>query len=146
MEMNQMTELTVNTSKLINAPMEAVFEAWMDPELLSKFMIPGEGMSVSKAEADARQGGRFTIVMAAGDQEIPHGGTYLEVVPHSRLVFTWESPFSVEGSTVTLSLTPAENGATQLQLVHEKFADQQSRDNHDGGWQGILNKLAEVVA
>lgn len=141
-----MTELTVNTSRLINAPIEAVFNAWMNPDLLSRFMIPGEGMSVSKAEADGRQGGRFTIVMAAGEQEIPHGGTYLEVVPHSRLVFTWESPFSVEGSTVTLNLSTVENGATRLQLIHEKFTDQQSRDNHDGGWQAILDKLAEVIA
>jgi hypothetical protein len=102
-------------------------------------------MTVPKAESDGRDGSRFSIVMAAGEQEIPHAGTYLEVKPHSRIVFTWESPFSVDDSTVTLAFKPAGDGATEVELTHVRFADEESRNNHQGGWTGILEKLGEVL-
>ncbi|MEM7300358.1 MAG: SRPBCC domain-containing protein [Pseudomonadota bacterium] len=141
-----MTDLTLKTTRHIQASPETVFDAWLDPAILAKFMMPGEGMTVPKAESDAREGGRFAIVMAAGDQEIPHGGEYKEISRPNRLVFTWESPFSVDGSTVTLSLKSSDAGGTDLELVHVKFTDEETRDNHLGGWNGILAKLDEVLS
>ena len=73
------------------------------------------------------------------------GGEYKAIDPHSRIVFTWESPFSVEGSTVTLNLTQADEGGTDLELIHVKFPDQESRDNHLGGWGNILATLDAVL-
>jgi len=140
-----MTDLKLTVNREINAPAEAVFNAWLDAETLAKFMMPMPDMSVPVAEADAKVGGRFKIVMRMGDQDLPHGGTYLEIVPHSKIVFTWESPYSVDGSTVTLTLSPAEGGKTNIELVHVKFPDEEVRDRHEGGWSGILAKLAEVI-
>jgi len=139
-----MTDLTLKVEREINAPAEQVYNAWLNPEMLAKFMIPGEGMTVPKAEAEAKEGGRFTIIMAAGDQELPHGGEYKKLTPFSMIVFTWESPFSVEGSTVTLTLSPTENG-TRIELVHVKFADEESRSNHEGGWAAILGALDNAL-
>jgi len=141
-----MTELSLRVARTINAPIEAVFNAWLDPVMLAKFMTPGPNMTVPKAEADAREGGRFAIIMAAGDQEIPHAGTYKTITRHSQLVFTWESPFSMDGSTVTLNLTPAENGGTEVELIHVKFPSEESRDNHNGGWTMILGALDAAIA
>lgn len=140
-----MSELKLTTSRHIAAAMPDVFEAWLNPEMLARFMLPGEGMSVPKAHVDPRVGGRFEIIMMAGDKTIPHGGEYKAIDPHSRIVFTWESPFSVEGSTVTLNLTQADEGGTDLELIHVKFPDQESRDNHLGGWGNILATLDAVL-
>jgi uncharacterized protein YndB with AHSA1/START domain len=140
-----MTTLSLTTSRIINAPIETVFNAWLDPATLSKFMIPGDGMTVPSADADGKEGGRFSIVMRAGDQDIPHAGTYLTIERYSKIVFTWESPFSVDGSTVTLNLSSNDTGATEIELVHEKFPDETSRDNHHSGWDNILSALAGVV-
>lgn len=70
-----MTELSLTTSRTIKAPVERVFNAWLDPKMLARFMRPAEGVTVSSAETDPREGGRFALVMNAGDKEIPHAGT-----------------------------------------------------------------------
>jgi uncharacterized protein YndB with AHSA1/START domain len=141
-----MTELSTTVNRRINAPAQKVFDAWLDPKMLARFMIPDAGGRVPKAEADAKVGGRFHIVMTSGDKEIPHEGAYKTIKPHTQIVFSWESPFSVDGSMVTLNFKPVGANATDLELVHEKFATEQSRDGHTGGWTAILAKLAETFA
>ena len=122
-----------------------MYKAWLDPTMLAKFMIAGEGMTVPRAEADAREGGRFSINMAVGDQELPHGGEYQKLDPFSKIVFTWESPFSVAGSTVTLNFTEVAEG-TNIELVHDKFLDEESRNNHEQGRVATLAQLAAVLS
>ena len=139
-----MTDLALTLERDINAPVEKVYQAWLNPEMLAKFMLPGEGMTVPLAEANAIVGGRFKIIMAAGEQEIPHGGEYKTLTPYSLIVFTWESPFSIEGSTVTLKLTEIDSG-THIELIHVKFPDEESRANHEGGWALILTALENVL-
>ena len=141
-----MSDLTLTTSRHFRADRQVVFNAWLDPEMLALFMIPGEGMSVPKASVDANVGGRFAIIMLAGDQEIPHGGEYKEIARFDRIIFTWESPFSIEGSTVTLNFRDAEAGGTDLELIHVKFSNQQTRDNHLGGWTNILATLEGILS
>lgn len=136
----KMSDLSLTVERTINAPQADVFQAWLNPEMLKKFMMPGEGMSVPKASNDPKEGGRFDIVMQAGENEIPHGGTYNEISPHERIVFTWESPFSVDDSTVTLNFKSVDKG-TLVTLTHIRFADEEARDNHKGGWTGILAAL-----
>lgn len=141
-----MTELSLTTERVIAAPKSRVFEAWLDPAMLKRFMTPGPGMTVPTATAEAREGGRFEIVMQAGDDTLPHRGTYKEISPHDRIVFTWESPFSTEiDSTVTLDF--AEDGAgTRVRLTHVRFPDAESRDRHEGGWSAILASLDAAFA
>lgn len=140
-----MSELSLTTSRTISAPRERVFNAWLDPKMLAKFMTPGPGMTVPVSKTDPVEGGRFEVVMQAGEDKIPHGGTYKEISPHEKLVFTWESPFSVEGSTVTLDFADA-NGGTEVTLTHVKFPSEEVRDNHEGGWTGILAALDAAFA
>ena len=139
-----MTELKLQVSKTINAPQTEVFNAWLDPEMLAKFMLPGPNMSVPSASSDATVGGRFAIVMKAGNDEIPHAGTYKEIDPHSRIVFTWESPFSTDDSTISLDFAPVDGG-THVTLTHVKFPSEESRNNHEGGWTQILSALADAL-
>jgi uncharacterized protein YndB with AHSA1/START domain len=135
-----MTELTLTTSRRIAAPADRVFAAWLDPDMLARFMRPGDGVTVPRAETDPRPGGRFSILMRAGGRDLPHSGTYLEIEPPTRLVFTWESAHSVEGSTVTLTFAAA-GDATDVTLTQVRFLDEGARDAHRGGWSGILAAL-----
>jgi uncharacterized protein YndB with AHSA1/START domain len=139
-----MTDLTCNVSKVINAPVEKVFDAWLNPELLSRFMIPMPGMPQPKTETDGVEGGRFTIYMDVGDQVIPHSGTYLELDRPNRLVFSWESPFSTDGSNVTVEFTALESASTRVDLTHVRFVDEESRSNHEVGWGSILTALNDL--
>ena len=141
-----MTDLAVNLTKTINAPIASVFNAWLDANTLSKFMMPMPGMPEPRTEADGRQGGAFTIYMQVGDEEIPHKGKYLEVNPYTKLVFTWESPFSTEDSTVTIHFIALADDQTKIDFSHVKFKGEEERENHEGGWTNILKNLNVVIA
>jgi len=142
---DQATELKLEISRLIPANREKLFDAWLDPVMLAQFMTPGPDMTVPEATSDAREGGRFLVVMRAGEQDLPHAGTYKTIDRANRLAFTWESPMSqVEGSTVTVDFEDAEGG-TNLRLTHVRFESEESRANHEGGWGRILTTLAEKV-
>jgi uncharacterized protein YndB with AHSA1/START domain len=68
-------------------------------------------------------------------------GEYREVVPHSRLVFTWSCPdLGVVDSVVTVTLAPHDSG-TALTLSHELPPDPKIRAEHEGGWNGCLGSL-----
>lgn len=140
-----MPELIVKLQKRINAPIEKVFNAWLDADTLSRFMTPLPGMPEPRVEVDGRKGGSFTIYMQVGDEEVPHRGEYLEVNPHSRLTFTWVSPFSTDGSTVTIELSALGKNRTRVELVHVKFPGEAERSSHQGGWMNVLEKLGEVT-
>jgi uncharacterized protein YndB with AHSA1/START domain len=140
-----MTDLIVNISKTIQAPIEKVFDAWLNPEMLSQFILPMKGMPHPQTENDPREGGSFRIIMVVGDEKIPHTGTYLTINRPHELVFTWESPFSIEGSTVALQFFALDDNQTSLELTHRKFIDEQARSNHEGGWGNILDALDDEV-
>ena len=140
-----MTDLSLTTSRTIAAPAARLFDAWLDPAMLSKFMMPMVDMEPPKTKTDPVEGGRFEIIMKAGDDELPHAGTYLEISRYTRLVFTWESPFSAEGSTVTIDFVETGN-ETKVTLTHIKFPSEESRDNHNKGWSAILAKLDAELA
>jgi uncharacterized protein YndB with AHSA1/START domain len=137
-----MTDLTLTVRRTIKASPEKVYNAWLDPAMMTRFMSPRPDMHVREARSDARAGGRFYVMMV-GDRDYPHEGTYKELTPHSRIVFTWEAPWSAPETQVELVLTPVKDG-TEVVLTHVKFLSEESRDNHALGWTGILGKLADL--
>ena len=141
-----MTELQTTVSKTIAAPASKLFDAWLDPARLATFMLPKPGMPQPEVSIDARVGGRFDILMDTGESKIPHHGEYLEIDRPNRLVFSWNSPFSVEGSKVTIEFTENSTGETEITLTHTKFPSEESRNNHEAGWGNILSSLEEVSA
>ena len=141
-----MTDLTVNVNKTIHAPIEKVFDAWLNPKMLSQFMMPMPGMPESDIENDAREGGDFTITMHVGNDELPHTGKYLEINRPDKLVFTWVSHCSVDKSIVTLNFIKIDDNKTNISLSHVKFIDEKARSDHEGGWRNILDKLNDVMS
>ena len=137
-------ELTLSLSRTINAPVDKVFDAWLNPKILAKFMIPGTGMCEPKVTTDAVEGGHFSIVMLAADKELPHHGVYQKITPHSQIIFTWESAQSIDGSLVTLNFQPNSKG-TLIELQQRKFYSEETRAAHNGGWQAILQHLDQLL-
>jgi uncharacterized protein YndB with AHSA1/START domain len=113
---------------------------------MKRWMGPGE-VKTMRAESDTRVGGRYRIVMQAPNgEEYDVGGVYREVVADEKLVFTWAWKSAPEReSLVTLLLKPDGDG-TLLTLTHEQFADEDSRNGHEQGWNSSLDKLEIFVA
>ena len=126
---------------------EKVWRAWTDAQAVKKWWGPGPGEPVAVAELDVRVGGRFRIVFGGPkgtDHEVQ--GTYLEVLPNRKLVFTWSWPRTTpeRESQVTI-VFKAVDGGTELDFLHEQLFDEKVRDDHKRGWSGVLDKLAEFL-
>jgi len=81
-----MHELTI--TRLVDAPREALFRCWTDPDLIPLWFCPPP-WGVSEAHTDVRTGGSTLIVMRGPNgEEIPSRGVYLEVIPNEKIVFT----------------------------------------------------------
>lgn len=138
--------LTIN--RRLNASPEKVFAAWTDPEKLIQWFGPTETIPGSvKADMDVRVGGTYRISFRTEDGEYHQvGGTYREIVPDRRLVFSWAWHSTPEReSVVTVSLRP-DGAATLLSLHHAQFFDQAARDGHEHGWTGTMDKLERLFA
>ncbi len=142
-------DLKVSVKRTLSISAQRAYESWLEPETLKKFMTPGEGMSVPKATVDAREGGEFLIVMKAGDQEMPHHGVYKTLNPYKELAFTWLSPFqqppAAQDSLVTVTFREISKNETEVHLTHVGFANEESRSNHQGGWDEIVRSLGEIT-
>src|SRR6185369_8573475 len=85
--------------RVLPAPRERVFAAWLDPESLAQWMRP-DTVAATVVEVDPRVGGRFRIAMQRGDGEVEHRGEYLTIDPPRRLEFTWISAYTDTRPTV----------------------------------------------
>jgi uncharacterized protein YndB with AHSA1/START domain len=138
-----------------DAPRELVWKAWTEPAQIKEWLGAGEGMMVESVKADLRVGGKFRIQLKKEDGEyFTAAGTYLEVKPPERLVYTWDwekdgsgTEFGeLEGNETQMTVELHANGKrTKMVLTHEKFTSPESRDRHEGGWQTWLAKLAKFV-
>ena len=139
---------SLTLKRKLSAPAEKVFAAWTDPKKIIHWFGPAETADGSvRADMDVRVGGRFRISFRDQDGEYHEvGGTYREVVPNERLVFSWAWHSTPEReSLVTITLKP-DGDATMLTLHHERFFDEKARDGHERGWSGTLEKLARYLS
>lgn len=132
-----MSELTLNIKHTIKAPIEFVFNAWLDPKLMAKFMTPAPHMTTTDVTTNPVEGGGFKLMMNNAGNKMPHYGEYIKIEPYHKLVFTWLSHVSVDDSTVTLDLSE-KDGGTLIELTQIKFLNEELRDRHIQGWNGIL--------
>ena len=132
--------------RVIDAPVEAVYAAWTEPELLRRWLAPGD-VTVVRAVAEVAVGGTFLVEMQGTDgQRWLTRGLYREVVPQRRLVHTWRWEGSEVETLVTVEFEPESAGGTRLTLTHSRFARDEARDEHEQGWSGCLAKLEELWA
>ena len=137
----------LNLSRRYPVAPEKVWRAWTDPQAVKQWWGPGTPEGVSVAELDVRVGGRYRVVFGGPkgtDNEVQ--GTYLEVVPHRKLVFTWSWPRTTpeRESQVTI-LFQAKDGGTELDFRHEQFFDETARDGHHRGWTAAFENLSRYL-
>ena len=138
-------DLTLTARRTIKASAKRIYDAWLDPKMFAALMSLDGAVTVTDAKTDPRVGGRFALMIHNGETEVPHAGTYLQLQPHTRIRFTWESPYVDAGSSVTIDLTP-QGDMTEIALTHVKFRNEGSRDGHASVWGKILGQLETLLA
>jgi uncharacterized protein YndB with AHSA1/START domain len=147
----------VRLERTLAAPPHEVYRAWLDPEILRRWMAPG-CFTVGRAEVQARVGGRFRIWHADAGSDV--GGfecEILELGPDQRLVFRWgfvgpeRAAGTIFDSRLTVTLRPVEGERTLLTLVHERLEDLAAAMPHvvdqvEAGWDQAFAKLAGLFA
>ena len=133
--------------KELSGTPEMIFDAWLDQENISKWLKPGEGVSVPNPQIDGRVGGKFSFTMQIGERELPHFGEYKKINRATELQFTWMSPQGTSGedTLVTINLEPSGEGKTKLKLTHDFLPTEELRNNHNGGWTRIMECLKEYT-
>ena len=127
--------------RVIDAPVETVYAAWTDPELLRRWLAPGDA-TVVRAVAEPEVGGAFLIEMQGTDgRKWLVRGAFQEVVPCRRLVLSWCWEGSDVETLLAVEFEPEAAGRTSLTLTHSRFARAEARDEHLRGWNGCLAKL-----
>jgi uncharacterized protein YndB with AHSA1/START domain len=139
----------VHITEVIDAPREEVFRAWTEPEQIRRWWGPGE-FTCPSAEVDLRPGGSYRLAMqpSEGDPFIV-GGTYHEVEPPARLVYSWrwETGPAADGSESLVSVDFHDKGEqTELVLTHTNFPEGHGPAPYRMGWEGGLVKFAALFS
>ncbi|MGE0442887.1 MAG: SRPBCC family protein [Gemmatimonadales bacterium] len=122
------SERALVVRRTFNGPAQVVFEAWTKPELFQRWWTPASfGITFVSCEADVRTGGSYRFVFSHPDFDQPMAffGKYLEVTPHSRIVWTNEEGTDGPVSTVTLE---EKDGKTFL-VIEELYPSKQALDD-----------------
>lgn len=110
-------------TRTFNAPPHLVFDAWTKPELLRKWWVPKSmGMVLRSLEMDARTGGSYRLNFGDG---MDFFGKYLEVTPHSRIVWTNDEG-GANGSVTTVTFE--EKGGETLLVMSEVYPSKEALD------------------
>src|SRR5206468_4037636 len=134
-------QLSLELRRLIKAPRDQVYAAWSDPAQLRQWFGP-DTVQTDGLIADVRVGGQFEwrVTNCDGEKMIVRG-EYREVEPGRKIVFTWQwdddENWEDRASVVTVELSDADGG-TEVRLRHEQLPNEQSRDNHNQGWNNVL--------
>ena len=147
----QAEALTLRLERVLSASPERVFAAWTQPELLAQWSSP-QGISIDGGDLDLRVGGHWRVAMRGVDGSTREAfGTYREIVPSKRLVYThaWRLGGPDGGTTPETVLTVefrAEGTSTRLLLTQTGFESPESRDGHRIGWSSSIDNLEKLFA
>jgi uncharacterized protein YndB with AHSA1/START domain len=115
------SECEIVVTRVFSAPSRGVFEAWTDPELFRRWWVPKSfGLTLLSCELDVRVGGRYRLVFShpSASEPLTFHGRYLEVTPHSRLVWTNEE---AGGTGQVTTVTFKDEGDKTLLVMHDRY-------------------------
>src|SRR4051812_38191389 len=143
------SEREVVVTRTFDAPARIVFQAWTTPALFKRWWVPKSmPLPLLSYEADIRVGGGYRLVFGVDDTKtMAFFGKYLEVTPHSRLV--WTNDESGEDGAVT-TVTLEEHGEKTQMVLHELYRSKEVRDAAlaSGSYEGMdetFTQLDEVL-
>ena len=139
------------------APRSAVYRALLDRDAVARWKVP-PGMTSEVHEWDAREGGRLRVSLTyeSADQAgkttghtDTYSGYFAELVPDEKVVevdeFETADPLLGGAMTITVALTDADDGGTDLIAVHEGLPDGVLPADNELGWRESLARLAALV-
>jgi uncharacterized protein YndB with AHSA1/START domain len=143
------SKTSLEITRFINAPRTRVYAAWTDPAQLKEWFGP-VWVRTCELIAEARVGGKFRWdVIDSDGKKVTIQGEYREIVPGDKIVFTWkhcdDELWENQISIVTVEFSNRDSG-TELRLKHEQLPGEESRDDHNRGWNSVLDRLEEFVS
>jgi uncharacterized protein YndB with AHSA1/START domain len=138
---------TVRLHRVLRAPPERVYRAFLDPDAMVKW-LPPNGFTGRVHQLDARVGGTYKMSFTnfTTGQSHSFGGKYLELIPNERIRHTdeFEDPGLPGTMEVTVLLTKV-SGGTEVSIVQEGIPEAIPLDACYLGWQESLALLAKLV-
>lgn len=138
---------TVRLHRIIRAPAERVYRAFLDPDALAKW-VPPHGFTGRVHEMDATVGGGYKMSFTNFGTGESHsfGGTYVELVPGERIRYTdrFDDPELTGEMEVTIELREVTRG-TELSIVQEGLPETIPVEFALMGWQESLHLLSLLV-
>ena len=142
-----MTTGTVQLHRVLRAPPERVYRAFLDADAMAKW-IPPYGFTCKVHQMDARVGGifRMSFTNFTSGNSLSFGGEYLELVPHQTIRYTdkFDDPNLPGEMQVTVALTKVSCG-TDISIVQEGIPAMIPVEMCYLGWQESLAQLATLV-
>jgi uncharacterized protein YndB with AHSA1/START domain len=133
---------TLILRRMFTASRQRVFRAWIEPVALEHWLRP-RGMVMTVSKLEARVGGSFRFNLENGNSIV---GTYLQIIPSEKLVFTWSGE-AIQGRETVVTLDFLDKGPlTEVVLTHERLSTPEQRALAEGGWPSMLDALAEVLS
>lgn len=130
--------------RTINGPAHIVFEAWSKAELFKRWWVPkSAGLTLLSCEMDVRTGGSYRLLFRhpMSDQPMAFFGTYKDVTPNKRIVWTNEE--SDQGAVTTVSFD--ENAGKTLVTFHELYPTTAALDEAlAGSAEGLPEQFAQL--
>jgi len=144
------SERELVVTRTIRGPARLVFEAWTTPELFQQWWIPKSfGVTIVSCDMDIRTGGTYRLALRhpAAPAPMEFFGRYIEVTPHSRMV--WTNDEGEDGGPVT-TVTFEDKGGQTLLVVHDLYPTKEALDAALGsgqttGMPETLDQLEELI-
>lgn len=139
----------VVATRIINGPPHLVFKAWTEPELFKRWWVPKSvPMTLLACEMDVRTGGTYRLVFGMDSQTMEFFGKYIEVTPHSRLV--WSNEEGGEDAVAITTVTFEEREGKTLLTVCDQYPSKAALNEaiESGATAGLpeqLEQLQEVI-
>jgi uncharacterized protein YndB with AHSA1/START domain len=141
------TTNTVRLHRVLRAPAERLYRAFIDPDAMVKW-LPPHGFTARMHDSDARVGGSYRMSFTNFSTGKSHsfGGRYVELTPHERIRYTdrFDDPALPGEMQVTITLRKVDCG-TELQIVQEGLPAVIPLESCYLGWQESLSQLAQLV-
>jgi uncharacterized protein YndB with AHSA1/START domain len=138
---------TVRLHRVLRAPPERIYRAYLDPDAMAKF-LPPYGFTGRVLEMDARVGGiyRMQFTNFSNGQTHAFGGKYLELVPNEKIVNTdvFDDP-NLSGQMITTISLKSVSCGTEVTAVQEGIPAMIPTEMCYLGWQETMQQLAQLV-
>jgi uncharacterized protein YndB with AHSA1/START domain len=138
--------MNLRIERTYRAPIQRVFDAWTSEDVLSRWWRLERDWESSDAQVDLRVGGAVRVVMRDPEtgEEIGGGGQYTEVVPPTRLAFTWLWDGHTTRTLIEIDFAEQE-GVTTVVFTHRDLWDEDAFRSHERDWNRMFDILRDYT-